>query len=68
MNENEIMGTDEISQETANDIINKSLEMLEWSPLKVLRPDRTLSIGKRKSKILQQSLKMLTEINWKNWL
>ena len=42
--------------------------MLEWSPLKVLRPDRTLSIGKRKSKILQQSLKMLTEINWKNWL
>ena len=42
--------------------------MLEWSPLKVLRPDRTLSIGKGKSKILQQSLKMLTEINWKNWL
>ena len=68
MNENEVMGTDEISQETANDIINKSLEMLEWSPLKVLRPDRTLSIGKGKSKILQQSLKMLTEINWKNWL
>ena len=29
LNENEVMGTDEISQETANDIINKSLEMLE---------------------------------------
>ena len=35
-NENEVMGTDEISHKTANDIVNQSLEMLECSPLKVL--------------------------------
>ena len=41
-NENEVMETDEILHETANDIINQSLEMLECSPLKVLQSDRTL--------------------------
>ena len=35
-NENEVMGTDEISHKTANDIVNQSLEMLECSLLKVL--------------------------------
>ena len=49
-NENEVMETDEISHETANDTVNQSLEMLECSPLKVLQSDRTLSIGKRKIK------------------
>ena len=57
--ENEVMETDEASHETANDIINQSLEMLECSPLKVLQSDRTLTIGKRKIKMLQQSLKIL---------
>ena len=57
--ENEVMETDEVSHETANDIINQSLEMLECSPLKVLQSDRTLTIGKRKIKMLQQSLKIL---------
>ena len=52
------MATDEISHETANDIVNQSLEMLECFPLKVLQSNRTLSTGKR-SMILQQSLKML---------
>ena len=47
-NENELMATDEISHETANDIVNQSLEMLECFPLKVLQSNRTLSIGKRK--------------------
>ena len=46
-NENEVMGTDEISHKTANDIVNQSLEMLECSPLKVLWSDRT-SIGKKR--------------------
>ena len=57
LNENEVMGTDEISQETANVIINKSLGMLECSPLKVLRPDRTLSMGKRKIKDITTKFK-----------
>ena len=44
------METDEISHETANDIVNQSLAILEGSPLKVLRSDKALSIGKRKIK------------------
>ena len=32
-NENEVIETDEISHETTNDIVNKSLEMLECFPL-----------------------------------
>ena len=35
-NKNDIMETDSISHETANDIVSQSLEMLECSPLKVL--------------------------------
>ena len=35
-NRNDIMETDSISHETANDIVSQSLEMLECSPLKVL--------------------------------
>ena len=46
-NENEVMKTDEIWHETANDIVNQSLEMFECSPLKVLT---ILSIGKTKIK------------------
>ena len=42
------METDEISHETVNDIVNQSLEMLECSPLKLLRSDRALSVGKKK--------------------
>ena len=57
-NENEVMETDEISHETANDIVNQSLEILECPPLKVLWSDRTLSIEER-SRMLQKSLKML---------
>ena len=53
------METDEILHETASDIVNQSLEMLEYSPLKVLQSDRTLSIGKGKIKDVKQSLKML---------
>ena len=49
-NENEVMETDEISHETANNIVNQSLEIFECSPLKVLRSDRPLSIGKKKIK------------------
>ena len=52
--ENEVIETDEISHETTNDIVNKSLEMLECFPLKVLQSDR-----KERSRMLQQSLKML---------
>ena len=51
------METDEISHETANDIVNQSLEMLECSPLKVLRSDRTLSIGKMKIKGVKTKFK-----------
>ena len=51
------METDEISHETANDIVNQSLEMLECSPLKVLRSDRTLSIGKMKIKDVKTKFK-----------
>ena len=47
---NEVMETGEISHETANGIVNQSLEMLECSSLKVLRSDRILSIDKRKIK------------------
>ena len=49
-NDNDTMETDEILYETANDIVNQSLEMLERSSLKISRPDRTLSIGKRNIK------------------
>ena len=51
------METDKILHETANDIVNQSLEMLECSPLKVLQSDRTLSIGKRKIKDVTTVLK-----------
>ena len=58
-NDNEVMEPDETSYKTANDIVNQSLEILECSPLKVLRSDRTLSISKRKTRMLLQSLKIL---------
>ena len=56
------METDEISHKTANDIVNQSLEMLECSPLKVLRSDRTLSIGKRKVKDVTTKFKNVVSI------
>ena len=56
------METDEASHETANDIINQSLEMLECSPLKVLQSDRTLTIGKRKIKDVTTKFKNLVSI------
>ena len=49
-NDTDAMETDEILHETANDIVKQSLEMLECSSLKISRPDRTLSIGKRNIK------------------
>ena len=58
-NDNEVMEPDETSHKTANDIVNQSLEILECSPLKALRSDRTLSISKRKTRMLLQSLKIL---------
>ena len=58
-NDNEVMEPDETSHKTVNDIVNQSLEILECSPLKVLRSDRTLSISKRKTRMLLQSLKIL---------
>ena len=58
-NDNEAMEPDETSHKTAHDIVNQSLEILECSPLKVLRSDRTLSISKRKTRMLLQSLKIL---------
>ena len=61
-NENELIETDEILHETANDIVNQSLEMLECSPLKVLRSDRTLSIGKRKIKDVTTKFKIVVSI------
>ena len=56
------METDEISHETANDIVSQSLEMLECSPLKVLRSDRTLPIGKRKIKDVTAKFKNVVSI------
>ena len=51
------METDEISHETANYIVNQSLEILECSPLKVFQSDRTLSICKRKIKDVTRKFK-----------
>ena len=53
------METGKIFHEIANDIVNQSVEMFECFSLKVLQSDRTLSIGKRRSWMLLQSLKML---------
>ena len=39
---------DKISVETAHDVVDKSLELFDCSPLKNIKPDRTLKIGKRK--------------------
>ena len=36
-NENEVMGTNEILHETGNHIVNQLLEILGYSPLKVLQ-------------------------------
>ena len=38
----------QMSVETATELVNDSLEMLECSPLKTLCSDRTLKLGKRK--------------------
>ena len=40
--------SDQMSAEAATELVNDSLEMLECSPLKTLRSDRTLKLGKRK--------------------
>ena len=47
-NENEVIETDEMLHELANDIVNQSLEIVQCSPLKVFQSDRTLAIGKRR--------------------
>ena len=39
---------DEISVETAHNLVDKSLELFDCSPLKNVKPDRTLQTGKRK--------------------
>ena len=39
---------DEISVETANNVVDKSLGLFDCSPLKNVKPDRTLQIGKKK--------------------
>ena len=56
-NENDLMETDEMHQETAKDVANNPLEMLKYSHLKILRSDRTLSLGKRKIKGITTKLK-----------
>ena len=56
------METDEILHETANDIVNQSLEMLQCSPLNVLRSDRTFSICKRKIKDVTMKFKNVLPI------
>ena len=61
-NENEVMETNEILHETANDIVNQFLEILECSPLKVLWSDRVLSIGKRKMKDVTTKFKNIVSI------
>ena len=40
--------SDQMSVEAAAELVNDSLEILECSPLKTLRSDRTLKLGKRK--------------------
>ena len=40
--------SDQMSVEAAKELVNHSLEMLECSPLKTLRSERTLKLGKRK--------------------
>ena len=61
-NKNEVMETNEILHETANDIVNQFVEILECSPLKVLRSDRVLSIGKRKMKDVTTKFKNVVSI------
>ena len=39
---------DEPSIESARHIVNQSLELLDCSPIKVIRTDRTVSLGKHK--------------------
>ena len=59
-NENDVMETDEISHETANQVANQSLEMLECSSLKVLQSNTTLSTGKRKIKDVTRMFQSLS--------
>ena len=40
--------SDQMSVEAATELVNDSLEMLECSPMKILRSDRTLKLRKRK--------------------
>ena len=56
------METDKISHETANDIVNQSLEIFECSHLKVLQSDRTLLIGKRNIKDVTTNFKNIVSI------
>ena len=56
------METDEVLHETANNIVNQSLEVLECSPLKVLRSDRALSVGKKKIKDVKTKFKNVVSI------
>ena len=39
---------DKISVKTAPNVVDKSLELFDCSPLKNVKPDRTLQIGERK--------------------
>ena len=41
--------SDQLSVEAAAELVNDLLEMLECSPLKTLRSDRTLKLGERKT-------------------
>ena len=44
---------DEISTETGHNVVDKSLELFDCSPLKNVKPDRTLQTGKREiSKVI----------------
>ena len=44
---------DEISAETGHNVVDKSLELFDCSPLKNVKPDRTLQTGKREiSKVI----------------
>ena len=40
--------SEQMSFEAARELVTDSLEMLEYSPLKTLRSNRTLKLGKRK--------------------
>ena len=51
----------DISVKTSHDLVDKSLELFDFSPLKNVKVDRTLHIGKRKiSKVINAFSKAIT--------